>query len=202
MRRYGFPASALEADGATPAHRPIPLTRSAEPTKPTVTRKIDMRRAYPRTTGVRSHTPKDRMKVGQSLMRAVGFAMASAVGVCAFAQDYPARPVRMIVGRQHQPDSTITSATETPALDAAPAKRRRRKGAEDTASADAALLEPPPEEMPAFDASLMLRGPETPASATDVPTIAFNPCIFIALRRRSCRPQPDARDPTRSCRTQ
>jgi tripartite-type tricarboxylate transporter receptor subunit TctC len=38
------------------------------------------------------------MKVGQSLMRAMGFAMASAVGVCAFAQDYPTRPVRMIVG--------------------------------------------------------------------------------------------------------
>src|SRR5688572_26309266 len=98
MRRYGFPGSASVADGATPAHRPIPLTRSAEPTKPTVTRKIDMLRAYRRTPGVRSHTPGDRMKVGQSLMRAMGFAMASAVGVCAFAQDYPARPVRMIVG--------------------------------------------------------------------------------------------------------
>ena len=38
------------------------------------------------------------MKVRQALMCAVGIAMASAVGVGAFAQDYPARPVRMIVG--------------------------------------------------------------------------------------------------------
>ena len=76
-------------------------------------------------------------------------------------------PVRMVVGRQARPGDTIAAAPDVAALEPQTGRRRKRKVPDDSPAVEAALLEPPPEEMPAFDASLMLRGPETGAPADE-----------------------------------
>ncbi|NUQ21564.1 MAG: DNA translocase FtsK [Gemmatimonadaceae bacterium] len=74
-------------------------------------------------------------------------------------------PIRMLL---HRDAAAATIVPEVVAAEEeAPAKRRRRKKGEDVVAADAAALEPTPEEMPAMDPSLL--GAE-PLDAEEVAT--------------------------------
>lgn len=79
-------------------------------------------------------------------------------------------PIRALIGHRAPASGSVVAAGASVAAEAAPAKRRRKRddGTPETAMNLALALEPPPEEMPAIDTSLMSGGDvASPAEQTE-----------------------------------